>query len=518
MKIMREFAVSLILCMFGLTSLIAQNNKAQPPNSSVLSEYGLSVKLFNTMVNPMYQEETVFSGDLEYKIKAGSALQEFSFGFYYDPFYEYGLSFQVIIKDPAVYELMSKKSIAKKLSKDHEKFKKMKDINVLDEDDVYVLSDNGKEAVLSFQLKKEMLPGPYKFLSNWDGKVFMEDRVVRRIELTLVEEEKINGVDLQEAKYTGYFTKIESGGYLLTKMVDYSKGSRKGVPEEITEILEVTDYPDIDQNEFSSYQFDSGQTFKSVPTDTIKVKMERSLPFLGNAARKAGYELPLPFGVDVFTHFQEEVLGLEEVVVNGIDLTDGLQAGNSSASTTTNLLAVKGDVWVLPFLNFTLIGGYITGKTDVSLVLTDDMKELLGLESNELNFTTTVTGPMMGAGVILAGGYKNLFATVNAMYISQYVNEANVDVNALAVTPMLGWRFPKVINVLAGAQYQIYNSNIAGSIALEGENLDYEVTLKANEWNFLVGLQRDFSSHWNGSILLGGQPRPQTTITLGYRF
>ena len=515
---MNKVIISLLVLFLGSNSFFAQNDKAQPPNSSYLSEYGLSVKLFNTMANPMYQEETVFSGDLNYHIVEGSSTQEYSFGFYYDPFYEYGLSLQVIIDDPSVYDLMSKKSIAKRLSKDHEKFKKMKGENVLNEDDVYLIRDNGREVVLGFQFDKEKLPGAYKYLASWGGQAFMEDGVLHRIELSLVEPDRVNGVDLQEGKYTGFFTKLKSGGYLLTKMLDYKKGSKKGVPVEITETIDVTEYPDIDTDEIASHDFNLEEKNRTAATDTIKVKMERSLPFLGNAARKAGYELPLPFGVDVFTHFQEETLGLEEVAVNGIDLTEGLKDGRSSANTTTNLVAVKGDVWVLPFLNFTLIGGYITGKTDVSLVLTEEMKELLGLESDQLNFSTTVTGPMMGAGVILAGGYKNLFATVNAMYISQYVNEANVDVNALAVTPMIGWRFPKLINIMAGAQYQIYDSNISGSIALEGESLDYDVTLRANEWNFLVGLQRDFSSHWNGSILLGGQPRPQTTITLGYRF
>ena len=498
--------------------VVSSQNNSKLPNSSYLSENKLSVKLFNTLVNPMYQEETVFSGKIHYEIREGSSDINYSLGFYYDPFYEYGLSFQVIVDDPKVYELESKKSIMKRLSKNHEKFKKMKDLNVLDEEDVYLISDAGNEVILGFQFDKDALPSPYKYMASWEGKVYLKNDVVERIELNLIKPDRINGVDVVEGKITGYFIKLKSGGYLLTKMNDYLKGTKKNVPVEISEILEVEDYPKIDKNEFTADQFNGTFEITTTSVDTLKVKMERSLPFLGNAARKAGYELPLPFGVDVFTHFQEEVLGLEEVAVNGIDLTDGLKDGKSNANTTTNLLAVKGDVWVLPFLNFTVIGGYINGKTDVSLVLTDEMKELLDLEVDEIRFSTEVNGPMMGGGIILAGGYKNLFATVNAMFISQYVNEANVSVNALAVTPMLGWRFPKLINIMAGAQYQIYDSNISGSIDLGGENLNYDVTLRATEWNFLIGLQRDFSAHWNGSLLIGGQPRPQTTITLGYRF
>ena len=58
----------------------------------------------------------------------------------------------------------------------------------------------------------------------------------------------------------------------------------------------------------------------------------------------------------------------------------------------------------------------------------------------------------------------------------------------------------------------------SGRIDLEGESLEFAVELNATRWNWLIGIQRDFSNHWNASIMFGGQPRPQATFVLGYRF
>ena len=140
------------------------------------------------------------------------------------------------------------------------------------------------------------------------------------------------------------------------------------------------------------------------------------------------------------------------------------------------------------------------------------------INTDRLAFNTVVTGPMYGAGLTLAGGYKSFFTTVNTMYITQFIKEANIEVEAMAITPLIGVRLPKIVNVVVGAQYQLYNSNVNGGLNLDGESLNYAVTLKTTRWNFIAGLQRDFSNHWNGTIMVGGAPRPQATAVLGYRF
>ena len=141
-------------------------------------------------------------------------------------------------------------------------------------------------------------------------------------------------------------------------------------------------------------------------------QQKRSLPFLGDVARKAGYELPLPYGVDLFTHFQRENLEFERVVLNGNDLTDALLApGGSSARATTNLVAARADVWLLPFLNITLAAGYVYGLTSVKLALSDEVKDLLdfaGVQADDVLFNTDITGPMVSLLMFPLDGLRPL--------------------------------------------------------------------------------------------------------------
>ena len=463
----------------------------------------------------------MFSAKAKYTETIGKTTQKSTYELIYDPFYEYGLTLKLVVHDPQVYEYASKSQLKKLVGKTHEKYKKIRDKDVINEHDVGLISDNGKEVVLGFKLKKVALPNYLKYLSELNGTVHLNAGIMDRIELNLATPMKIAGIMAAEAKYLFTFKRLPSGGYLIDKYSEVVKGTKNEENYKRSEKLEIINYLDKDDKIIKGFTSDVNMQKSDTP-DTLKVKLERSLPLLGNAARKAGYELPLPYGVDIFTHFQREDLGLEKIVLNGDDLTqDILAPGGSSARAITNLVAARGDVWILPFLNLTLMTGYIYGTTEVNLELSDEVKEaldIIGVQADRISVTTDITGPMMGGGLTLAGGYKNFFATVNAMYINQFVNEANTEVDAYAITPLLGVRFPKVLNVVAGGQYQLYNSNVSGSINTEGEILNYSVELKANRWNWLIGLQRDFSNRWNGTIMMGGEPRPQTTIVLGYRF
>lgn len=499
-----------------------QINFNQPPNSSFLAEYGISPKVFNIIVSPMYQEDARFTSKSTYTETIGGNTRTSTMEIIYDPFYEYGLTMKLIVHDPSTYEHSSKSQLKKLVGKTNEKYKRIRDRDVIDEQDVGILEENGNSAVLGFRLEKSRLPNHLKYLSKFNGTVHIVNGRLDRIELNLGSPQKIEKVRATSARYLITFKKMENGGYLLDTYQEEIEGTKKETNYQKVDKLEVLEYRDRYGNIINDYTTEIEYERNNTSPDTLKVKLERSLPLLGNAARRAGYELPLPYGVDIFTHFQREDLGLESIVLNGEDLTqDVLAKTGSSARAVTNLVAARGDVWILPFFNVTLMTGYIYGTTEVNLALSDEMKEtldLIGIQADKITVTTDITGPMAGAGMTLAGGYKNFFATVNAMYINQFVNEANTEVDAYAITPLVGVRFPKVLNVVVGGQYQLYNSNVSGSINVEGENLNYSVELKANRWNWLIGLQRDFSNRWNGTIMMGGEPRPQTTIVLGYRF
>ena len=519
----------LVICAFFSGILINTNtfaqevNYIQPPNSSYLAEYGISPKVFNLLVSPMYQEDLTLEGITYLEAtRKGKKIKE-TYEVIYDPLYEYGLTLKMVVHDPEIYETTSRAKIRKLVGKTNEKYKKMRDRNIIEENEVGLIKDDGQEVILGFKLNKGKLPQNLKSLHLMDGRLYILDGVLDKIELTLPAPGKIRKIDATQGKLTVKFHQMPDGGYLLEEAEQSVIGTFNGQPAEYHDILEVARYVDQDGKEVINFDTEIELPGKEGFTpDTLKVKLERSLPLLGNAARKAGYELPLPFGVDIFTHFQQEVLGLEKIILDGDDLTNEILApGGSSAKAVTNLVAARADVWILPFFNVTVMSGYILGTTDVTLALSDEVKDILeisGVQADNITISTEITGPMVGGGFTLAGGYKNFFATVNGMYIYQFVQEANIAVSAMALTPLVGVRFPKIVNFVVGGQYQVYDSNVSGSINLEGETLNYEVELKATQWNWLVGLQRDFSNHWNGSIMVGFEPRPQTTIVLGYRF
>ena len=155
----------------------------QPPNSSYLTEYGLSTKLFNAMINPMYQEYASFEGKLEFQSQDSSGVKSETFGIYYDPFYAYGFTLNLIVHDPEIYNDVSSRKLKKKVGKYHEKFKKVRDKHLLDEDDVSLVSDDGSNVELAFSFRKSTLPKAYKYLHKWDGRVFLKNKELSRIEL-----------------------------------------------------------------------------------------------------------------------------------------------------------------------------------------------------------------------------------------------------------------------------------------------------------------------------------------------
>jgi hypothetical protein len=509
----------LIVWMSAYTLKAQQINYKQPPNSSYLAEYGLSPEIFNVVVSPMFQEEYLFKAKFSVSELRGDEKAKAEYEVLYDPFYEYGLTMKLIVHDPDVYDLTKRTTLKKYVGKSNEKYKKIRGNNLVDESDVGLIKDNGEEVILGFRLKKSNLPINLKHLQHMDGEVYLYNGELQRIELILHKPSKIMGIDALEGSLVVQFQRMETGGYLLRESVEKYSGTSKNEAVELMDVMEFSAYFDREGRALKSYtsdvQINQNPDYTS---DTLNVKLERALPLLGNAARKAGYELPLPYGVELFTHFQQEELVLEKIVLNGEDLTNSiLEPGRSSARAVTNLIAAKADVWILPFFNVSVLGGTIFGTTDVKLRLNDEIRPIVdpdGELGENLVITTDITGPMFGAGITVAGGYKSFFATVNVMYIKQMVKEANTEVDAMTITPLVGVRFPHVINVVVGGQYQLYDSKVSGSLA----GLNYEVELKATQWNWLLGLQRDFSNHWNATIMVGPNPRPQTTVVVGYRF
>jgi hypothetical protein len=515
------------LLFLVLTSLTKEAGSQEvkydtPYNSSYLAKYGISPKIFNILLSPMYQEEVKFSANWTLNEKTAGKENQIAVQMGYDPYYAYGNQLYVVVGDPETYDYMSKGQIKKYISRHNEKFKKLKEFSLIEEGDVGFIKEIGDTTILGFKFNKSRLPRKIRYYHKFEGRIYLYKGQVSKITLTASEKFKSIGIKYHNFYAEAKFKGNQDTGLLLDSYAISGTGIKKGGNYSFSEKFDIVSYKNQENKILSDYSSNQPSEQEHQISDTLTLKLERALPFLGNAARKAGYELPLPWGVNLFSHFQNESFSLTNIVLNDVNLSElAFKDGNSIADIDIGVTAAMGDVWILPFLNFSALYGRIYGSTKVSLALNDEMKDLLGLDGkpvDQLDFNVDVGGTIAGLGITLAGGYKNFFATVATQYIVQTTESAGTTVKAFVITPLVGLRMPKIVNIMVGAQYQSMDTKIAGGFELDGENNNFSLTLVPKSWNFMVGVQRDISNHWSGAFQVGIGNRKSSTLVVGYRF
>ena len=250
--------------------------------------------------------------------------------------------------------------------------------------------------------------------------------------------------------------------------------------------------------------------------DTLPTKDEdygRTLPFFGDRVRDMGITLPKPIGISLFTHQQEDLMNLGDFKVDGEPVDDLLPSGGSSTTNTTSIVAVRGDVWVLPFWGFNAMVGKAVTSSNISIGVNDFANgNLARLEVNGMATTSTVTA----VGTTLAYGHKNFFGTIDAQYVSTSVSGVGVSLDALVITPLVGlnigdsgWR------IVIGGQYQDYQRQLKGKLG----DIKFSATQSSSRWSTMVGLQKAFAENWEASLMAqSGKTREGVTFMLGKRF
>ena len=155
-----------------------------------------------------------------------------------------------------------------------------------------------------------------------------------------------------------------------------------------------------------------GQSPSDTPEDGGRI-----LPFLGEEARKRGYELPEPFGVGlVYYKLQRDIevtdlrVGRDEAPPASVS-----QYADLGSFTDVDNVNIKVDAWLLPFLNVYAIAGKIKNESQTTIDVTLPPVVPGGAGRR---FTTTVPtkldGTVKGVGVTLAGGYQSFFGALDA--------------------------------------------------------------------------------------------------------
>ncbi|NOR58844.1 MAG: hypothetical protein GQ474_10020, partial [Sulfurimonas sp.] len=263
-------------------------------------------------------------------------------------------------------------------------------------------------------------------------------------------------------------------------------------------------------------------------------ELDRLFPLFGHAARKEGYDLPKPFGISLINMFQETDMQMTSFEIEGSSIDfNQILGGDSLYKSLTYAPLVRVDMWLLPFLNVGVIVGGTKTVTEVTLhspsgLVYHSPLPLPGgtdytiIEPNsKITLDTFGTNALLyGVGATVAGGVGNYFSTIDFQYIVAYTEAADVSLDMLIITPIIGYNFSSnASKVFIGAQYQYLTEAITFEVASGGETLSGKVGLRSEQWAGVIGTDYSFTRHWNANLLYSqGKDRKNVILGIGYRW
>ena len=136
---------------------------------------------------------------------------------------------------------------------------------------------------------------------------------------------------------------------------------------------------------------------------------------------------------------------------------------DAKASVATAITRV--DAWVFPMVNVYMLGGYIWNESTVNMTV-----DLPGASGTPVVSTGNLEGPVYGAGITAAGGYREFFVSLDYNYTRSELGGLSAFKAALS-TLRLGWNTvisDADVRIWTGAAYWDTKRTIEGSINTGG--------------------------------------------------
>jgi hypothetical protein len=186
---------------------------------------------------------------------------------------------------------------------------------------------------------------------------------------------------------------------------------------------------------------------------------------------------------------------------------------------------VRGDVWVLPFLNvFATAGGV---KLNVQATGLDLPLAVAGIPPQvirgDVNFDLNFTGSYGGGGIVLMYAWRNLFVSGDYSAVWTHLessqsdvsgNELRTDTASFRVGYIAGHMQPYI-----GARWVKKIDHFEGTVAgPNGQPLTFAVDLQAPAWNYQVGIHGLIQRHIELLVEAGFGERTHGLVNVGYRF
>lgn len=247
----------------------------------------------------------------------------------------------------------------------------------------------------------------------------------------------------------------------------------------------------------------------------ISATADSSLPFLKD--RVGDRELPRPwgFGIDFYTMEQDYDIQNLEFALPGVSLGD---PSDIAVSNKVQHFDLKGDVWLLPFLNVFGLIGRMTTDTMVDFSSADIEGLPPGVELGKL--PVSFDGTVYGGGFTLAYGGDNWFTSLTGAYTKTSTNgDLDSSVTSKSLQPRVGllrsdWRF------WVGAMYLetdeehsgIFNLPFLGPVPFAIE------LVSKDSWNYTTGVGYKFNDRADLSFEVGFGNRTHTLFNFNARF
>lgn len=559
----RLFKPSLLLACLLPCPVMAAAPLLGPINSDPLTQRGISPRILDVAIVPMSQG-LQFESKVVYRqtLEDGSTGTE-SFRVIFDPDTDYGRDLYIELEsEPLRSARAYRRMLEVTMGADHW---------LREEDRIYqassiklVSSEAGRD-VIAFRYSPLRIPSSMKWLTQLSGEVIIENGELDRIELQGEGRFERDGIAHEDFSMTVHFGEVNGvGGHVITAVEEKfrSRLNRQWVSVQAWSRMlsysspEFGDIAWTDHNlpgQKSFYEDEvGGETATAVaaikedsleqipvigefldedlkPSDTIRLNLQRTLPFYADEVRKLGFELPKTYGLGFAGHYQRADIDMQGFKVAGIDITKDLPLVDPLGSDVDSDIftgQLRADFWVLPFLNLSLLVGEVETDSDVTLRFTPGFRDLVklikGADLPEFyEFDTSTSGTTLGVGLMTGFQYEQLVMSFGVTYIETVTNETNSEIEALNWLGLVGYDFGAIgLQALVGAQYLDTDRSLEGSVGLEnGETLDFAIDIGLEETTFMVGFNKDIGRNWTLSSFIGANgTKSSFTANFGYRW
>jgi len=222
----------------------------------------------------------------------------------------------------------------------------------------------------------------------------------------------------------------------------------------------------------------------------------RMLPFLGEEARKRGYELPDPFGVGLVYYKLIRDVEVTDLRLgrNGAPPTSVSRYADLGSSTDVDNVNIKLDAWLLPFLNVYGIVGKVWNESQTHVDVTLPPLAPGGPGRNwQTTLPTKIEGTVKGLGVTLAGGVESFFGALDVNWVKANLGFAE-ELKATIASARAGWHGQvdsRPLRAWANVTYWDTFATARSTVAdPDGGVLTFEVDQgPKHPWTYGVGFQ-----------------------------